>query len=866
MKGCEIMAGKFISKFSGEEIDAAIMKALMFNPEENGWIRLSSTADNPVTLDDLTSAGNFIIDYFTGGNDDIQSYSPINVSVQERDGVINQNIIIKDNVYHRVYDDELMTYGVWQTRKTKNTFYIDELPSDPEENSLIVSKNSNDNYTLSIYKEGELYEVAPPDVMLGAVYDTQGRATDFYDYVDECFRQMTSSSIGVMWTNKEITELFDKEISSFRSVRNGNILVAFRNSTKIALINREEISNIELPVKMLNPQIIGYYDQDLMEITSIGLVDTDPTNPVIYWSDDLGSAWNELDVSSTGITSLGYYGKLVSSIHDNSENSVIVKHADGYKLLNIASDKTLTLDDISYPDYVDDASKEIFLKNSFLIGKDIKEGNDNLVAEGSTDLEYICYSRNVEPLSMGMEEDTVDISTYIAYEWVNVEGIYKRLPKFGFHCIDNSTSVESDVSIYISELDKYVVLSNFKEFLGNYTGYAISESGRIDKIELISNAFNEDYNPDLDPEFTVNISETYQESANIKWNKIFYNIEYLQVFGFNAKDNSSHMLYSAQDDNILLAVEDHILNKDIHFSSLDRAILQTRETSENAEVKFNRVTTQNKAYIDSKLNKNIEETKSLTGDIGKLELDLNDHISNEGLHVADDERKYWNEKAEADHTHILDGRVKIDASQVVSGVFPKEMIPDGAKEIIYKVADMIERNSLTIDDVQNGDRVAIKDGGIYEVVDETLLAHIGEGGVVIPAEEGAFHECSAGSGVFVDWKNVDNPPTTVAGYGITDTYTKKEADTEIDKRIEDVTVTLNERYETYDLDELHRTIKTTEADVNAIRNEMESAIALSRSVNEQNAIITEQKERIVALAEDMSKLNNITQKLLALYD
>ena len=174
MKGCEIMAGKFISKFSGEEIDAAIMKALMFNPEENGWIRLSSTADNPVTLDDLTSAGNFIIDYFTGGNDDIQSYSPINVSVQERDGVINQNIIIKDNVYHRVYDDELMTYGVWQTRKTKNTFYIDELPSDPEENSLIVSKNSNDNYTLSIYKEGELYEVAPPDVMLGAVYDTQG--------------------------------------------------------------------------------------------------------------------------------------------------------------------------------------------------------------------------------------------------------------------------------------------------------------------------------------------------------------------------------------------------------------------------------------------------------------------------------------------------------------------------------------------------------------------------------------------------------------------------------------------------------------------------------------------------------------------
>ena len=71
------------------------------------------------------------------------------------------------------------------------------------------------------------------------------------------------------------------------------------------------------------------------------------------------------------------------------------------------------------------------------------------------------------------------------------------------------------------------------------------------------------------------------------------------------------------------------------------------------------------------------------------------------LHPTTDDIDYWNNKAEKGHTHILDNRVKVDASDVIGNI-TIDQIPEEAKERMITLNSISDMLKLTKNDAHEG--------------------------------------------------------------------------------------------------------------------------------------------------------------------
>ena len=110
----------------------------------------------------------------------------------------------------------------------------------------------------------------------------------------------------------------------------------------------------------------------------------------------------------------------------------------------------------------------------------------------------------------------------------------------------------------------------------------------------------------------------------------------------------------------------------------------------------------------------------------------------------------------------------IDAAWITKGVISIDRLPHGALERCVVVADDIARKALTTAQVQTGDTVKVSGTGMmYFVIDDTKLA-----------EDAGYEIYTAGTASAVDWSGVQNKPSTLSGYGITDAVAASEKVTE----------------------------------------------------------------------------------------
>ena len=113
----------------------------------------------------------------------------------------------------------------------------------------------------------------------------------------------------------------------------------------------------------------------------------------------------------------------------------------------------------------------------------------------------------------------------------------------------------------------------------------------------------------------------------------------------------------------------------------------------------------------------------------------------------------------------LDTEGKLPAS-ILNGIIPLANLPHGALERCIVVASDTARFSLTNLNVQNGDTVKVENTGkMYFVVDESKLG-----------SEAGYEVYTAAAATAVPWSGVQNTPTTLSGYGITDAYTSEHID------------------------------------------------------------------------------------------
>ena len=116
-------------------------------------------------------------------------------------------------------------------------------------------------------------------------------------------------------------------------------------------------------------------------------------------------------------------------------------------------------------------------------------------------------------------------------------------------------------------------------------------------------------------------------------------------------------------------------------------------------------------------------------------------------------------------TDIENSIKNIDASQIKSGTIDIDRLPKAAIERMHIVQDETELETLTTEQVQNGDTVKIADkdgviGSMYYVTDDSKLGTEDYMQGLMPY--------SAGTAATVTWVGVTNKPTTLSGYGITD--------------------------------------------------------------------------------------------------
>lgn len=226
---------------------------------------------------------------------------------------------------------------------------------------------------------------------------------------------------------------------------------------------------------------------------------------------------------------------------------------------------------------------------------------------------------------------------------------------------------------------------------------------------------------------------------------------------------------SPNGDSFFEQYQIHISDNTIHFTRSEKRELMSKPSKEELQQKIDKITEDEKQKIKDSVTDAIDEIDDIASLIETDSGRMDEHFDDINIHVTPNKTAEWDSKADGNHTHKLDGRVKINASDVVSGVFDKSQIPAVAQENVCFVDTEEERFLLTIEQVQNGDTVCVKNGitgtasMFYFVVDDTHLN----------SEEG-YVPYAALLASEISWDKIIDRPTTRDGYGITDipTYTE----------------------------------------------------------------------------------------------
>ena len=171
-------------------------------------------------------------------------------------------------------------------------------------------------------------------------------------------------------------------------------------------------------------------------------------------------------------------------------------------------------------------------------------------------------------------------------------------------------------------------------------------------------------------------------------------------------------------------VNNHLKDTIIHTTAAEKSKWRSSATEEELAAKVNTFIEEMNTVVTTEVNSNSTEVDTLNTEITTEYDTLVKHMSNATIHPDQDKQAEWNNKADKDHTHILDGKVTISGEQIVGNLndLDESKIPYTAKERIYTINSYDEMNALKLDPVHNGDIVVMNDGinkEYYEVTDES---------------------------------------------------------------------------------------------------------------------------------------------------
>ena len=287
------------------------------------------------------------------------------------------------------------------------------------------------------------------------------------------------------------------------------------------------------------------------------------------------------------------------------------------------------------------------------------------------------------------------------------------------------------------------------------------------------------------------ITLKYYDTDTSTWTSVFNEEKYLKKSELDP-DNKNTDVYDYITTKVAGVVGEygefmkHVANQltYIHVSADDRKAYGKIITKDQLQTLLEKTYTPAvKTVIDQAVSDGLGTT-ALENSLTNLKDNITSHL--EG-HVTAEDITRWKNKAEKNHTHdYTQGNTKLDASQIVSGTFGEDQLPDEIKERYYKItaaSPAAEFSSSSITAAMRKGKYHNGNGFYFETTDSTTGKVTRQWYRIIDSSKVGTSNWAQGvvdftaTEVNLDWDQISGKPSSLEEFGITtDLYTKTEID------------------------------------------------------------------------------------------
>lgn len=287
------------------------------------------------------------------------------------------------------------------------------------------------------------------------------------------------------------------------------------------------------------------------------------------------------------------------------------------------------------------------------------------------------------------------------------------------------------------------------------------------------------------------ITLKYYDTDTSTWMSVFNEEKYLKKSELDP-DNKNEDVYDYITTKVAGVVGEygefmkHVANQltYIHVSADDRKAYGKIITKDQLQTLLEKTYTPAvKTVIDQAVSDGLGTT-ALENSLTNLKDNITSHL--EG-HVTAEDITRWKNKAEKNHTHdYTQGSTKLDASQIVSGTFGEDQLPDEIKERYYKItaaSPAAEFSSSSITAAMRKGKYHNGNGFYFETTDSETGKVTRQWYRIIDSSKVGTSNWAQGvvdftaTEVNLDWDQISGKPSSLEEFGITtDLYTKTEID------------------------------------------------------------------------------------------
>ena len=653
--------------YSGPEVDALLQKANETAIINNGWEKLASAESTPVDLNTLVTQGNYSMNFWKNGPDQLNTSGPINVCVTKdsSNNTTYQTIYDSGSIYTRETTTDTFSGGWVKNQNDTEIDIGDSAPSNPIDNYVWIN-TSGESPIIEIYKESinNWMAVSADDLAKASIYDPQGIKQPIDTYFDNKATEANLSAAETDYSHHITDTMYWTEEASSN--------ITYKYWTSIC------------------------YGNDKFVATSSG---PNGANKFSYSSDGINWTESPLNEYPSWWTSVCYGNdKFVAVSEDeNSDGTVDGRYAYSTDAINWTIGE---IGDVQRRWYSVCYGNGKFVtvawsSNYFAYSTDGINWTEGTISNTSRYWYSVCYGND--------KFVVVSQSNYFAYSTDGINWTEGTI---------SSTSRNWQSVCYGN--DKFVTVAYNSNYFAystngiNWTEGTISSTSRNWQSVCYGNgkfvAITSSSNYYAYSTNGINWTESTISRTSRSWQSVCYGNDKFVVVGYDA--------YSAY----------LIPNNNIHVTTDDKTTWAAGISKTDANTYLDAFKSDMSTYADEQINNTSAIADDLTAQINTLNTNITTHIADSSVHITEEDAARWDAKAPGDHTHNNDGTVTVSAENVV-GLIPIERLDPSVLERNYTVNSYSEMMALTKNEIQNGDSVYINETHptAWFVIDDTKL-------------------------------------------------------------------------------------------------------------------------------------------------